>query len=183
MNISMSDTIQPVAAPEVVATVAKPEATAPQAPAANAEPFKVFTTEEDFNKTLQSERSKAKHEVLKELNVNTVAEVKTALTAYDAVQKIAEELKGKTSRLEEQLLVNQMGILPEFIQEAVTLAKAKTDKPLTDALAEVVLKFPNMVAKIGVKPEVKLGTEAKPQEDLAALQTSNIAKKYPWVKL
>lgn len=179
----MTDT-QQVAAPEVAAQPeAKPEATAPQAPVTEAKPFKVFTSEEEFNKALQSERSKAKHEVLKELNVKTVDEVKTALTAFEAVQKTAQELQSKTSKLEEQLVVTQLGILPEFIQEAVTLAKAKADKPLSDALAEVVSKFPNMVAKVGVKPEVKLGTEAKPQEDLAATQVANISKKYPWVKL
>ena len=179
----MSDVVKPVAAPEVAQAEAKPEATAPQAPVTEAKPFKVFTSEEEFNKTLQSERSKAKHEVLKELNVKTVDEVKSVLTAYEAVQKTAEELKGKTSKLEEQLVVTQLGILPEFIQEAVTLAKAKADKPLSDALAEVVSKFPNMVAKVGVKPEVKVGTEAKPQENLAATQVANISKKYPWVKL
>lgn len=179
----MSDVVQPVAAPVVAQAEAKPEATVPQAPATEAKPFKVFTSEEEFNKTLQSERSKAKHEVLKELNVKTVDEVKSVLTAYEAVQKTAEELKGKTSKLEEQLVVTQLGILPEFIQEAVTLAKTKADKPLSDALAEVVSKFPNMVAKVGVKPEVKVGTEAKPQENLAATQVANITKKYPWVKL
>ena len=178
----MSDVILP-AAPEVAQAEAKPEVTAPQTPETEAKPFKVFATEEEFNKSLQSERSKAKHEVLKELNANSVDAVKETLTAYQVVQKTAEELKAKTSKLEEQLVVTQLGILPEFIQEAITLAKTKTDKPLTDALAEVVSKFTNMVAKIGVKPEVKLGTEANPQEDLAATQASNILKKYPWVKL
>lgn len=179
----MSDVIQPAAVEVAKADAPKPEATAPQAPAAEAKPFKVFTSEEEFNKALQSERSKAKHEVLKELNVKTVDEIKGALTAFEAVQKTAQELQGKTSKLEEQLIVTQLGIVPEFIQEAVTLAKAKTDKPLADALAEVVTKFPNMVAKVGNKPEVKLGTEAKPQQDAAATQVANIAKKYPWVKL
>lgn len=180
----MEDTQQVVAAPEVAKPAeAKPEATVQQAPAAEAKPFKVFTTEEEFNKALQSERSKAKHEVLKELNVNSVDAVKETLTAYEAVQKTAEELKGKTSKLEEQLLVTQMGIVPELVEEALTLAKAKTGKPLNEALAEVVTKFPTMIGKVAVKSEVKVGTEANPQVDTGATTTKSITSKYPWIKL
>jgi signal recognition particle GTPase len=179
----MSDTIQPVAAPEVAQAEAKPEATVQQAPAAEAKPFKVFTSEEEFNRTLQSERSKAKHEVLKELNANSVDAVKENLTAYEVVQKTAEELKAKTSKLEEQLLVTQMGIVPELVEEALTLAKAKPGKPLNEALAEVITKFPSMVGKVAVKPEVKVGTEANPQVNDAATSAKSITAKYPWIKL
>lgn len=179
----MEDTQQVVAATETAPAEAKTEATAEQAPATKAEPFKVFATEEEFNKALQSERSKAKHDVLKELNAKSVDAVKETLTAFEAVQLTAEELKGKNSKLEEELAVTQLGIASEFVTEALTLAKAKGDKPLKDALAEVISKFPNMVGTVAAKPEVKVGTEAKPQVDKAALSQNQITTKYPWIKI
>lgn len=173
----MEEQIQkPVEATQVPAEQTKVEAT----PAAT--PFKVFTTEEEFNKAVQSERSKAKHEVLKEINAKTVEDVKQVLTAHEAIKQTADQLKAENGKLSEMLAVAQTGVLPEYVNEALVLAKAMTDKPLKDALAAVLIKFPAM-SQGGPKGVEKLGTEAKPQGQTEGTITKQITSKYPWIKL
>jgi anion-transporting ArsA/GET3 family ATPase len=70
-------------------------------------PFKVFETEEDFNKVLQSASSKAKGEILKELGINSVAEFKEQ---YEKVEQLTEisntlaEVQSKVDSLVEEKL-------------------------------------------------------------------------------
>ena len=60
------------------------------------EPFKSFATEEEFKKAIQSERSKAKGEILKELGVSSVNDFNTLKSKYE------DAIKDKiVSRVEE----------------------------------------------------------------------------------
>jgi uncharacterized phage infection (PIP) family protein YhgE len=95
-------------AEEVAETVAEEVAeTVAEEVAEEIKPFKVFETEEDFNKVLQSASSKAKGEILKELGINSVAEFKEQ---YEKVEQLTEisntlaEVQSKVDSLVEEKL-------------------------------------------------------------------------------
>lgn len=56
------------------------------------EPFKVFNTEEDYNKILQSASGKAKGEILKELGINSVNEFKEQFAKVEQFKELSQEL-------------------------------------------------------------------------------------------
>jgi len=64
------------------------------------EPFKVFNTEEEFNKVLQSASSKAKGEILKELGINSVAEFKEQYEKVEQLTEISNTLAEVQSRVD-----------------------------------------------------------------------------------
>lgn len=82
------------------------------------EPFKVFNTEEDYNKILQSTSGKAKGEILKELGINSVNEFKEQFAKVEQYQKIADELtsiQAKTeSLLAEKLHLEQVVLASKY---------------------------------------------------------------------
>ena len=146
-------------------------------------PFKVFATEEEFTKAVQSERSKAKNEVLKEVGAKNLDELKGTIATGQTVAQEVSTYKAKAAQLEEQLAVAQVGVLPEYINEALVLAKAQTDKPLKDALASVIQKFPTM-AHGSPKGVEAIGGEAKPKvEQHEGTFNKQLTSKYPWIKI
>ncbi len=71
------------------------------------EPFKVFNTEEDYNKIIQSASSKAKGEILKELGINSVNEFKEQFEKVEQFKELSQELtdiKTKVDNLVEEKL-------------------------------------------------------------------------------
>jgi hypothetical protein len=68
--------------------------------AESVEPFKVFNTEEDYNKVLQSASSKAKGEILKELGINSVAEFKEQYEKVEQLTEISNTLAEAQSRID-----------------------------------------------------------------------------------
>jgi chromosome segregation ATPase len=63
-------------------------------------PFKVFDTEEDYNKVLQSASSKAKGEILKELGINSVAEFKEQYEKVEQLTELSNTLTEAQSRID-----------------------------------------------------------------------------------
>jgi len=151
----------------------------------NESAFKSFASEEEYNNTLKSERSKAKNEVLKELGVNKLEEAKQKISATDEVSKDLASYKSKVDNLEQDLALKDVGIKDEFKDDALTLAKARMSegKNLTTALGEVVERMPNMASqKEGVK---KMGADKGKgkDDDASTAQADKLKRKYPWLKL
>jgi len=136
-----------------------------QTPTADAKTF----TEEELNKLLQSERSKAKNEILKALDIKSVDAGKENLTKAEQLELNLKTALDKLEKLEEENAVVKVGVEEQFREEALTLAKAKVNstKNLEAALKEVVAKFPGLTGKSG-EAVTKVGaekTEIKPQDD------------------
>lgn len=129
-----------------VGTDPKPKAEEP------AKAYKTFATEEEYNNALKSERSKAKGELLKEAGVESVDQMKAKFKLADE----AGTYKAKAEKLGTDLLLNENNVNPEYSEEALTLAKAKVteQKPLADALKDVLAKFPSMTSKKAASPKV-----------------------------
>jgi hypothetical protein len=152
-----------------------------KAPAA----FKEFSTEDDYNNSIKSERSKAKNEILVELGLTNVAEGKEALTKTSTLQEAFDTATTKATKLEESLALTKLGIGDDYAQEALALAKGRVNDKvdLTAALTEVSKKFPVMLGKSIVKtPDI--GGERKEDTSSADEGTlkKNLSKKYPWLK-
>lgn len=87
------------------------------------ETFKTFATEEDFNKELKSASSKGKFELLKELGVEKIDDIKTQLSR---VKEIEDAQKTDTQKLIEQLDASK--------NENTTLKNSVKDRDLNDAI-------------------------------------------------
>ena len=146
--------------------------------------FKAFTTEDEYNNSIKSERSKAKNEILVELGLTNVAEGKEALTKASTLQTEFEAATTKASKLEENLALTKLGIADTYAEEALALAKPKVNDKmdLTAALTEVSKKFPVMLGKT-IVPAPGVGGER--QEDISQADEgtlkANLKKKYPWL--
>jgi HEPN domain-containing protein len=91
------------------------------------EPFKVFNTEEEFNKVLQSASSKAKGEILKELGINSVAEFKEQYEKVEQLTEISNTLTEAQSRID--------GLIEEKLRlESIILA---TKYPMSDEASKM----------------------------------------------
>lgn len=132
--------------------------------------FKVFDVEEEYNKTIQSERSKAKGELLKEIGYKSVAEIKEAidkgLASEEQIQQlsgVAEErdnLKVQVKNYEDKELLKTVGIPEENAEMFLKLLEAEQgDEPRE----EKALKLKEQLAKLGVS--VTVGSR-KTKEDL-----------------
>ena len=159
-------------APEVeVAEAPVVEETTSQA----TEPFKAFTTEEEFNNFVKSTSSKAKNEILKALETNSVDEGKEKMSQAQQLEQDLHKAITRLNQLEEENALVKIGVQDEFREEALTLARAKIDDStnLESALKQVTSKFPNLLAQKpkGEKLE-KVGAEKgtpKPQDDAQSI--------------
>lgn len=95
-------------------------------------------TEEELKKAIQSASSKAKNDILKEIGIESVADIRARLetaSKYDeAVKQVEElikeretltsdkqELSGKAKKLEDALLINRLGVSEEFADDFIKL--------------------------------------------------------------
>ncbi len=142
--------------------------------------FKKFATEDDFNNVVKSERSKAKNEVLTELGVSSLSDVKDKLTTASTLETDLTAIQAKYGELQENFELTKLGVKDEYRTEALTLAKSKItdDVKLADALKLVVDKMPVMASKI--TPQ-KIGGEKTIEESKNQIMT-DLSKKYPWLK-
>jgi hypothetical protein len=143
------------------------EATAPKettTPTQNKQPFKVFDSEEDFQRELKSAESRAKNDILKRLNLNSVDEGTQTITKAEQLEQDLSKAFAKLQSLEEENALVKLGVQDEYKEEALTLARARKteDKSLEQALKEVGEKFPDLLSptKKGVE---KLGSETTDQ--------------------
>ena len=104
------------------------------------EPFKVFKTEEEFNKTFKSEVSKAKNEWLKDVGAASVDEFKASKSKYDEAAKNYDQVVKERNDLSDKLVVRELDVSDEFQNDLLTLAKAKVtpEKDLKTAAAEIL---------------------------------------------
>lgn len=146
------------------------------------QPFKAFESEDDYNRTIKSERSKAKKEVLDELGIKSIDEAKTNLSKSATLETELNETKSKYQTLEQDYHLSKAGVKDEYKEEVITLANAKVNDETTfdKALEAVVEKMPFVTGKpfqkqVGSQPGQKEETGEK-------TVTEQLAKKYPWIK-
>jgi len=161
---------------EIKTNVEQAATTAPEsAPnSSTSAPFKVYNSEDDFKKDIQSAASKAKYEVLKELNVKSLDEVKSKIIELEAaktelveatkIKSEYEQVKLQKQQVEESLLLTQLGVVPELKDDFLVLAKAKvtTELPLPEAAKSVIEKYKYFKGdSVITDAAVKIGLEKK----------------------
>ena len=156
--------------------------------ATETEAFKTFATEEEFNKAVKSEQSKAKNELMKDLGIKNVQEAKEVFAKVSQLETQITEFQTKTTewenkytQVQEELVITQFNVKPELKEEALTLAKAKvtTEMPLNKALEAVVAKLPHLVdAQRKVQP---IGGQ-QGKKDEQNVVSDSLAKKYAFLK-
>lgn len=142
------------------------------------QPFKVFANEEEYNKAIKSEKSKAKNEVLKELGIKSIDEAKASLTKAQTLEQELNTTKQSLNSTQEQLALIEIGVKEEYRQEALTLAKT-AGGDLKEALKAVVTKLPIMK---GTATNVNIGGQKTDPKDTENSATPKLASKYSWIK-
>lgn len=135
-------------------------------------PFKVYKTQDEFDREIQSVSSKAKYSILSEIGIKSVAEVKQALSElHTAKTELAQlsELRAELDKagmekeqLSEQLVLTKFGVLDDVKEEALTIAKTKlsdNENSLEKAMEAVIKKFPQFTKSPEATLLGKLGTE------------------------
>jgi len=146
------------ATPEVVEAPAAQETTPTQASAT----FKAFATEEEFNNFVKSTSSKAKNEILKALEANSVDEGRQKMSQAEQLEEQLQATVKRLNQLEEENALVKVGVLDEFRDEALTLARSKTNNEinLEEALRQVAGKFPNLLVQQPKTEKIqKIGAE------------------------
>lgn len=141
------------------------------------ETFKTFATEEEYNKVIKSETSKAKNSLLQEIGIKSVQEGREALTKASELEAKIAEIETKYTQAAEELVIVSANIKPEFKEEALTLAKAKVTEevPLDKALEAVVAKLPHLL-NID-RQQTSIGGDRKESEEKKV--SDFLANKYP----
>ena len=88
---------------------------------------KIFETQEEYEKLIQSERSKSKNELLKELGISSVNDGLTKLGAQTQVEELSKkvlELEKQNIDTRNKLYANEIGIKPELVNKCIILANA-----------------------------------------------------------
>jgi hypothetical protein len=161
-------------------------------------PYKVYASEDEFKKEVQSLSSKAKYALLQELNVKNLEEArakfseleftKSELKALNDVKAELETAKTEKQKLSENLLMTELGVKTELRDDFLVLAKNKVSKdlPLADAAKSVLEKYTYFKGSNDVAAQVaqKIGTEKKPQQvDFKEDEKKRLMKLYPHLKL
>lgn len=141
--------------------------------AESVEPFKVFNTEEDYNKVLQSASGKAKGEILKELGINSVNEFKEQFNKVEQFNELSQELtdiKSKVDglveeklRLESVVLSSRYPLSDEASKIFAELVSVKRgDRDLLEVADEVYNTLQSGFKQLPTK--VVFGAERAPEE-------------------
>jgi hypothetical protein len=102
-----------------------------------ATPYKVFNSEDEYKKEVQSLSSKAKYELLKELNAKSLDDIRSKFSELEAVKNELSALNDIKSELEatrkekellsDTLLAIKAGAKQETLDDFLTLAKKKVN--------------------------------------------------------
>nr|DAF20222.1 MAG TPA: Major capsid protein [Caudoviricetes sp.] len=125
-------------------------------------PFKIYETEEEYNKDLKSASMKKVNDMFKELGVSSIAELKAykesaqlfnqkndefelLKSGNEELKKSFNELSEENNQLKNELLLNKFGIDGSNANDFLTLAKSKVNetKSLEEACSEVLEKYPS----------------------------------------
>jgi len=148
----------------------------------------ISLTTKDLEKMLQSERSKAKYDILQEMGVHSVNEFKALKNTYDGAIKNQEMLQTEldeahtaNNRLQEELVVSKANIADDFKDDFLTLVKSKKTDANTydDVVNEIIQRNPTWTKNAA---SVKIGTEKGVDDASTSTQKSDLSKKYPWLK-
>ena len=141
------------------------------------QPFKVFDSEDDFNKAIQSASSKAKGEILKELGIESVNAFKEQLTKvqegtsriadYEAMQSRVRELETKNRNLEDNLLVAKYNLRDEAKEMFINLVRSsvKEGQSIEDVADKIYQTFQAGVFN-DIPNAVIIGTDKQSNNDL-----------------
>ena len=143
-------------------------------------------SKEDYDKAVQSAKSKAKYDILKELGINSVKEFQELKSTYEnainekkTLEKSLTDMNKKNTTLEEDLLLTKLGVSEEYKKDVLTLAKSKVDEShnLETVSKDLLEKYPQWK---NVKETVRMGTEKS--EDVTPEVSSTLTARFPWLK-
>lgn len=159
-------------------------------PEVNAD-FPIFTSKEDYDKHIQSTRSKAKGEILKDLGFDSVADIKTKIEGYkdyEDLKTLKDTLITEKESLEAQLsekdlsiqsyqdkeLIRTVGIPAESAETFINLLNADNrDIPRIDKAKKLVNELGKMFSggvQIGVNKSNNLQEDIKLGKTMADLR-------------
>lgn len=150
------------------------------------EPQEFKITEEDYNKGLQSAASKAKHELLKEIGYDSVADIKaiiekgtqldTVVEEFEAFKAEAETIKTEYENLNAELkqrddeaLVNAFGIPKEVAGTFLKLVDSSELEGTRQEKAAAVkeqLRLMGSGVKVGAEKQPPITEESKRDKEL-----------------
>lgn len=167
---------------------AQVEASAPvQEKAEETTPAYVAPTEEEYKRTLQSERSKAKNELLKELGITSVDDYKQKVSKYDeaisnreTLEQELETSKSNNSKLEKELVLSRLNVNDESKNDFITLVESnKGDKSFEETAKEILERYPNF--KKQTIASIKVGTEKAEVKNDTKKISDALTAQYPWL--
>lgn len=170
VNQEITETVEEAVEVKAVEEIAE---TVTEEVAEKTEPFKVFETEDDYNKIIQSASGKAKGEILKELGINSVNEFKEQ---YDKVEQLTEisntltEVQARVDglveeklRLESVVLSSRYPMSEEASRMFAELVSVKRgDRDLLEVADEVYNTMQSGFKQLPTK--VVFGAERVPEE-------------------
>lgn len=148
------------------------------------EPYRTFTTEEELNKFAQSERSKAKGEILKSLGINSVSDFQSLKKTYeDAIGK-AQSQEDTINNLNQKLVLKGLNVKDENTEDFIELAKKRTTNEVSfeDAAKQVAELYPTMIVGKVISSETKIGTEKQEGNKTETKYSEEMLKKYPHLR-
>jgi hypothetical protein len=143
-------------------------------------PYKVYETQEEYDKSFKSEVSKAKNDWMKQVGVASVDEFKEKSAKADEAIKERDQLAKEKVDLTERLVVAELGVADDRKDDLLTLARAKATagKSLKDAAAEVLEANPNWAKDRSRPADFGVGKSERPNTQ----QEDPLASRYPWLK-
>jgi len=100
-------------------------------------PFKVFETEEEYNKETQSTSSKGKYQLLQELGVKNLDEVKTKFSELETAKAVADGVKDIQGAFNELGIKNVDDIKTKFSELTLANIELKKTEGLKSELSKL----------------------------------------------
>lgn len=145
---------------ESTSITSEPESKVDEKPVEGKKPFKIYETEEEYNKDFKSNVSKAKNEWLKETGVLSVDDFKSKQAEYNKAINENKTLKESLESEKKNHIMDSLNIQDKFKDDflAVTKNMMESDSKLDfkSASAKVLEKNPWWVNSV---ESTKIGTE------------------------
>lgn len=147
--------------------------------------FKAFNTEDEYNKAIQSERSKAKYEILQELGIKNVDEFKTLKKSYDDSIESNTKLTSKVKELETNIVLNKLGVDESKYTDFLTLANNRiTDgKTLEDVAESIKADYPALfkMSTAETQERINIGTDRSENKKQDTYVSQDLLNRFPWL--
>lgn len=133
--------------------------------------FKAFATEDEYKREIQSERSKAKGEILKELGAEKVDDIRARISSIDTIkseyeQKLTEmqskydELTAEKEQRERDSLLTSLSVDAEKKTDFMLLVEKEDGKDFKEKAEKVLERLPFFKTKTDIKTGVEKNTGA-----------------------